>query len=96
MISSCSEVNVQVTREPQNVLIRNLLQIFPRNLAVIVQFGSEFQTKTHFAMNCLVFFAVLLAVFVASDGRSVESQTEKVIGSQQTEDLAQNVAGRNG
>lgn len=44
-------------------------------------------------MSCLVFFTVLLAVLAASDGRSVEGQTEKAIGSQQTGDVVEN-AGR--
>lgn len=50
--------------------------------------------KTHFAMNCLLFILVLLAVLVANDSRSVESQTEGVVEDQQAEDVTPNAEGR--
>lgn len=79
----------QITQIPQNKVIRNSLRIFTK----IDQFSVGFQTKTHFAMSRLVFITVLLTFLIAIDGRSVESQTENVIESQQAEDVTPNAAG---
>lgn len=44
-------------------------------------------------MSCLVIVTVLLTVLLAGDGRSMEIQTENVIGSQQAEAVTPSAAG---